>query len=75
MARLAQDRTQILPRPPTARPPLAAASSTVRQPQNRVSQAGSVARTPSHPPQVPARPARTVLKKPGPHLLVAEAGK
>jgi outer membrane murein-binding lipoprotein Lpp len=75
MARLAQDRTQILPRSPAARPPLASASSAVRQPQNRVSQAGSVARPPAHPPQAPARPARTVLKKPGPRLLVAEAGK
>ncbi len=75
MARLAQDRTQILPRPPTARPPLAAASSPVRQPQNRVSQAGSVARTPAHPTPAPVRPTRTALKKPGPLLLVAEAGK
>src|SRR5215217_4035276 len=42
MARLAQDRTQILPRSPAARPLLAAASSAVHQPQNRVSQTGSV---------------------------------
>jgi hypothetical protein len=75
MARLAQDRTEILPRSPAARPPLAAASSAVCQPQHRVSQTGSVARTPAHPPQAPARPARTVLTKPGPRLLVAEAGK
>jgi hypothetical protein len=75
MARLAQDRTQILPRSPAARPPLASASSAVRQPQNRVSQTGSFARPPAHPPQAPARPARTVLKKPGARLLVAEAGK
>ena len=75
MARLAQDRTQILPRSPAARAPLAAASSAVRQPQNRVSQTGSVDRTPAHLPQAPARPARTALKKPGARLLVAEAGK
>ena len=75
MARLAQDRTQILPRSCAARAPLAAASSAVRQPQNRVSQTGSVDRTPAHLPQAPARPARTVLTKPGPRLLVAEAGK
>jgi outer membrane murein-binding lipoprotein Lpp len=75
MARLAQDRTQILPRSPAARPLLAAAPSAVRQPQNRVSQEGSVARTPAHPPQAPARPVRTALKKHGPRLLVAEAGK
>ena len=75
MARLAQDRTQILPRLPAARPPLAAASSAVRQPQNRVSQTGSVAHPPAHPPQAPARPARTVLKKHGSRLLVTDAGK
>jgi hypothetical protein len=75
MARLAQDRTQILPRSPAARPPLAAASSPVRQPQNRVSQAGSVARPPARPPQAPVRSTRTALKKPGARLLVAEAGK
>jgi hypothetical protein len=75
MARLAQDRTQILPRSPAARSPLAAASSPVRQHQNRVSQAGLVPRTPAHPPQAPARPVRTALKKHGPRLLVAEAGK
>jgi hypothetical protein len=75
MARLAQDRTQVLRRPPAARPPLAAASSPVRQPHNRVSQAGSVAHPPAHPPRAPARPTRTALKKPGPRLLVAEAGK
>jgi hypothetical protein len=75
MARLAQDRTQIPPKSPAARPPLAAASSPIRQPQNRVSQTGSVDRPPSHPPQTPASPARTALKKPGPRLLVAEAGK
>jgi hypothetical protein len=75
MARLAQDRTQIPPKSPAARPPLAAASSPIRQPQNRVSQTGSVDRPPSHPPQTPASPARTALKKPGPRLLVTEAGK
>ena len=75
MARLAQDRTQILPRSPVARPPLAAASSPVRQAQNRVTQTGSVARPPAHPPHAPARPTRTVLKKPGARLLVADAGK
>jgi len=75
IARLAQDRTQILPRSPTARPQLAAAPSASRQPQNRVSQAGSVARPPARPPQAPVRPTRTALKKPGPRLLVAEAGK
>jgi hypothetical protein len=75
MARLAQDRTQILPRSPAARPLLAAASSLVRQPQNRVSRVSSVARPPAHPPRAPARPAGIALKKPGPRLLVAEAGK
>jgi hypothetical protein len=75
IARLAQDRTQILPKSPTARPLPTAASSPVRQPQNRVSQTGSVARTPAHPPQAPARPTRTALKKPAPRLIVAEAGK
>ena len=75
MARLAQDRTQILPRSPAARPLLTAASSAVRQPQSRVSRVSSVARPPAHPPRAPARPVRTALKKPGPRLLVAEAGK
>jgi hypothetical protein len=75
MARLAQDRTQILPRAPAARPPLVAASSLVRQPQNRVSQVSSVARTPAHPRRAPVPPTRTALKKHGPRLLVAEAGK
>ena len=75
MARLAQDRTQILPRSPAARPPLASASSAVRQPQNRVPQVSSVARPPAHPPQAPARPAGIAVKKLGARLLVAEAGK
>jgi hypothetical protein len=75
IARLAQDRTQVLPRSPAARPPLAASSSAVRQPQNRVSQAALVARAPASPPQAPARPTRTAVAKPGPSLLVAQAGK
>ncbi len=75
IARLAQDRTQLLPKAPEARPQLAAAPSASRQPQNRVSQRGSVACPPARPPQAPVRPTRTALKKPGPRLLVAEAGK
>jgi len=75
MARLAQDRTQALPRSPAARPPLAASSSAVRQPQNRVPQAVSAARAPASPPRAPARPTRTAVAKPGPSLLVAQAGK
>jgi hypothetical protein len=75
IARLAQDRTQVQSRPPAARSAITSASSMGRQPQNRASNAGSVARAPAHPPQAPARPARTAPKKPGPRLLVAEAGK
>jgi hypothetical protein len=75
IARLAQDRTQVLPRSLAARPPLAASSSAVRQPQNRVSQAVSMARAPASPPRAPARPTRTAVAKPGPSLLVAQAGK
>jgi len=75
MARLAQDRTQVLPRSPAARPPLAASSSTVRRPQNRVSKAVLAARTPAPPPRAPAHPTRTAVAKPRPSLLVAEAGK
>jgi outer membrane murein-binding lipoprotein Lpp len=75
IARLAQDRTQILPKAPAARPQLAAVSSASRQPQNRVSQTGSDTRSPAQPPKAPVRPVRTALKKPGARLLVAEAGK
>jgi hypothetical protein len=75
IARLAQDRTQILPKAPAGRPLPAAVSSASRQPQNRVSQTGSVARSSARPPQALVRPIRTALKKPGPRLLVAEAGK
>ena len=75
IARLAQNRTQILPKASAARAQLAAVSSASRQPQNRVSQTGSVARSPARPPQALVRPIRTAPKKPGPRLLVAEAGK
>jgi hypothetical protein len=66
IARLAQEKVLVQPKPVTARPPLQAASSAGRQPQNGDPKAGLMARKPPTPPQAPARRVRTAQAEAAP---------
>jgi hypothetical protein len=66
IARLAQEKVLVQPKPVTARSPLQAASSAGRQPQSGVSKAGLIARKPPTPPQAPARRIRTAQAEAAP---------
>jgi hypothetical protein len=66
IARLAQEKVLVQPKPVTARPPLQAVSSAGRQPQTGVPQAGLIARNPPTPPQPPARGVRTAQAEAAP---------
>jgi hypothetical protein len=66
IARLAQEKILVQPKPVTARPPLQAVSSAGRQPQTGVLKAGLVARKPPTPPQPPARGVRTAQTEAAP---------
>ncbi len=59
IARLSQEKVPVQPKPAMARPPLQAVSSTGRQPQAGVPQAGLIVRKAPTPPQPPARGVRT----------------
>jgi hypothetical protein len=59
IARLAQEKALVQPKPLQSRLPLPLVSSAGRKPQNGVPQAGSIAMKPPTPPQAPARRVRT----------------
>jgi hypothetical protein len=66
IARLAQEKVLVQPKPVAARPALQAASSASRPPQAGVPQAGLVARNPPTPPQAPGRRLRTAQAEAAP---------
>jgi hypothetical protein len=66
IARLAQEKILVQPKPVTARPPLQAVSSAGRQPQTGGPQAGLIARKAPTPPQPPARGVRTAQTEAAP---------
>jgi predicted lysophospholipase L1 biosynthesis ABC-type transport system permease subunit len=59
MARLAEEKALVQPKPLQSRLPLPSVSSAGRKPQNGVPQAGSIAMKPPTPPHAPARRVRT----------------
>ena len=66
IARLSQEKVPVQPKPVTARPALQAVSSTGRQPQAGVPQAGLIVRKAPTPPQPPARGVRTAQAEAAP---------
>jgi hypothetical protein len=64
MARLAQEKVLVQPKPVMARPVPQVISSAGRQPQTGTSQAGLIARKPPTPPQAPARRVSTAKAAP-----------
>jgi len=66
IARLSQEKVLVQPKPVMPRPPLQAVSSTGRQPQVGVPQAGLTGRKAPTPPQPPARRARTAQAEAAP---------
>ena len=66
IARLAQEKILVQPKPVTARPPLQAVSSAGRQPQTGGPQAGLIVRKAPTPPQPPARGVRTAQAEAAP---------
>jgi hypothetical protein len=66
MARLAQEKVPVQPKPVMARPAPQAVSSAGRQPQTVAPQAGLIARKPPTPPQAPARRVSTAQAEAAP---------
>jgi hypothetical protein len=66
IARLAQEKVLVQPKPVTTRPTPQASSSAGRQPQTGAPQAGLVARKPPTPPQAPARRVSTAQAEAAP---------
>jgi hypothetical protein len=66
IARLAQEKVLVQPKPSVPRPALQAVSSTGRQLRSGDPQAGLVARNPPTPPQPPARGVRTAQAEAAP---------
>lgn len=66
IARLAQEKVPVQPKPVMARPALQASSSAGRQPQTGTPQTGLVARKPPTPPQASARRVSTAQAEAAP---------
>ncbi len=66
MARLAQEKVPVQPKPVMARPAPHPVSSEGRQPQTVAPQAGLIARKPPTPPQAPARRVSTAKAEAAP---------
>jgi hypothetical protein len=66
IARLAQEKILVQPKPVVARPALQARSSAGRQPQTGTSQTGLIARKPPTPPQAPVRRVSTAQAEAAP---------
>jgi hypothetical protein len=66
IARLAQEKVLVKPKPVMVRPAPQAISSAGRQPQIGVPQVGLIARKPPTPPQAPARRVRTAQAEAAP---------
>ena len=66
IARLAQEKVLVQPKPAMTRPALQVSSSAGRQPQTGAPQTGLVARKPPIPPQAPARRVSTAQAEAAP---------